>query len=405
MRYLHWIGQIRDLMKAQLLAYCMLTGLLVKAQWQATNNPNTQIQCIAAEGSTVLIGTGGGGVYVSTDNADTWSSPSDCCSDFVFPYIWCTAIEGSEFYAGTTSGLYRSVDGGATWDPINNGLTGADTMVSAILRDDTTLFAALQSGVFRSFDNGANWTNASVGFTGNARALARHGAYLFAGSAGAGVFRSLDNGDNWAAASVGLTNGVVNDFQSVGADLFVATNEGVFRSTDNGDTWTAVNSGILTLTIWDLLLVNGHLYAASMGGGIYVSTDNGASWSTDNAGLTYTSMSSLAAGDTYMYTGVAAMGDVFRHALPAVGLDEGVSGSLIRVYPTLTTGEVIIEDKATPAMDRTVCVIDALGRTLKTIRIGYAQRASLYLDGTAGPYNLEIRSADRRVASYRVVKQ
>ncbi|MFZ1657644.1 MAG: hypothetical protein WAT61_02415 [Flavobacteriales bacterium] len=387
----------------------LLVSFCTNGQWQHTNT-SPQIQTIATQGDTVLAGTAGSGVAVSFDGADSWTSISNW-TEFTDPYIRSLLIDGDDFYAGTLTGLYRSNDGGTQWYLISNGLVGSqhDTAVNDILKDGQYLFLAVISGIYRSADNGANWTSVNSGFSGGAWCLVKHGPYIFVGGSGTGVFRSSTNGDSWTESNLGLTSGNVHDLLSVGNDLFVASDQGVARSSDSGDSWSSVNNGILNTNISKLLTVNGLLIAASSGGGIYLSTNNGANWSTINGGLDNTIMTSLAANDTYVFAGNthngAVAGDVMRQGISMLtGITEYPEASHLRLYPSITASQFTIEDDDPFPSDRSVQVLDPLGRQLKAVHIGRASRATIELEGAAGYYNIIVQSAGRRIASYNVVK-
>ena len=397
-------------MRAKLFLSMLLLPFIAIGQWQHTNNPSSQIQSIATQGDTVLAGTAGSGVVVSFNGADSWTTISNW-TGFTDPYIHSLLIDGDDFYAGTTTGLYRSNDGGAQWNLISNGLVGSqsDTAVNDILKDGQYLFLAVISGVYRSADYGANWIPVNSGFPGSAWCLVKHGPYIFVGGSGTGVFRSSTNGDSWTESNVGLSSGNVRDLLSVGNDLFVASDQGVARSSDSGDSWTSVNNGILNTNISKLLSVNDLLIAASSGGGIYLSTNNGADWSTNNSGLDNTIMTSLAANETYVFAGSshngAVAGDVMRQGISTLtGITEYQEASHIRLYPTITTGRLTIEDDDPFPADRLVQVLDPLGRQLKEVHIGKASRNTIELEGAAGCYIINVQSDGRRIASYNVVK-
>ena len=63
-------------------------------------------------------------------------------------------------YAGTTGGLFKSLDAGANWSAVNSGLT--NTFVLDLAIDPTTpatLYAGTNGGgVFKSLNAGANWS-------------------------------------------------------------------------------------------------------------------------------------------------------------------------------------------------------------------------------------------------------
>jgi photosystem II stability/assembly factor-like uncharacterized protein len=396
-------------MKHYFLLLTLVICSKVIGQWEHTNIPNTQIKCIAVQGDTVLVGTAGCGIHLSFDAADSWYTND--CSGSPFPYIWSVMIDGPDLYAATMSGLYRSSDGGNTWLAISNGLVGGlqDTIVLDVIRDGPYLFAALTTGVFRSSDNGLNWNAVNTGFEGGARTLTKHGSFLFAGSLGAGVFRTADNGNNWTAVNTGLTNALVTDLISVGSELYLSTQYGVFSSSDSGSSWSEITNGMINSHINALLSVNSHLIAASAGGGVYVSTNNGLFWTTYNSGLTNLTMTSLAMNNTYVFAGChhngALPGDVMRQEISMLtSVEELAEPYPISIYPSLTSGQVNIDDRNAGLMDRTVHVLDASGRELKNVRIGKESLSQFSLDGSAGLYIVEVRTAAGRIAYFRVVK-
>src|SRR6187431_3065848 len=57
--------------------------------------------------------------------------------------------------AGDIGTLYRSIDHGQHWTPSGTGLTG---VVAALTANGSTLFAGTSSGVFRSTDGGGTWS-------------------------------------------------------------------------------------------------------------------------------------------------------------------------------------------------------------------------------------------------------
>ena len=84
--------------------------------------------------------------------------------------IYALAIDPAApatLYAGTDSnGVYKSVNGGASWTAVNAGLTNTTVLALAINPSaPATLYAGTFGGVFKSTDGGGSWTAASTGLT------------------------------------------------------------------------------------------------------------------------------------------------------------------------------------------------------------------------------------------------
>jgi hypothetical protein len=174
----------------------------------------------------------------------------------------------------------------------------------------TDLLASTQSGIFVSMDNGASWSPANVGLPKNQSGNYYHascfafsddavnGRNIFVGfGEGGGLFRSTNNGVCWSAAGSGLR---YSDIVSLaiggngtgGSTLFASTyyDAGVFSSTNNGASWRQINVGLTSQVVWSLAMIpNGEggnfLLAGTTGAGIFRSTNDGTSWTEVNSGI------------------------------------------------------------------------------------------------------------------------
>lgn len=183
------------------------------------------------------------------------------------------------------AGLFRSTDGGASWIRLGSGYPAGNTgnaiqfanqWINVIIVDPANsniLYLASTSGCFRSTDGGLNWTQ-GVNSGGDARSLVLDTSspvgsrILHAGISGLGVFRSNDGGQNWTqilsaatpavaaavgAAPAGFSKAIVaiapptSPPNPGGVQVLYVTLEGtggaadpvgVFLSTDQGATWT-----------------------------------------------------------------------------------------------------------------------------------------------------------------------
>src|SRR5690349_11536931 len=236
-------------------------------------------------------GATGGGVWKTTDGGINWESVSDgsvfgtgsvgaiavADSDPNTVYVGMgeSPIRGNVSHG---DGVYKSTDGGKTWKRI--GLE--DTRQIARIRihprnPDVVYVAALghvwgpndQRGVFRSKDGGKTWekvlsrgnkagaidlildpSNANVLYAGFWEVY-RKPWTLESGGPGGGIFKSTDGGDTWneLTKNPGLPKGIVGNIgitvSPANPDrvwaIVEAEDGGVFRSDNGGNTWTKVN--------------------------------------------------------------------------------------------------------------------------------------------------------------------
>ena len=153
---------------------------------------------------------------------------------------------GTSIYAGTTRGVYRSTDGGATWT--TTGTVLASKTVRTVISLGSTLFAAVwNDGVYRSQDNGITWSLVDIvpGSTVERtfRSLSVYGSVIYAGSSEGNLYQS-DNGTSWRrVVSTGNNgqNGVnargIEALSRYGNTIIGAVYNGIAYSHDNGQTW------------------------------------------------------------------------------------------------------------------------------------------------------------------------
>src|SRR5262249_39499944 len=135
----------------------------------------------------------------------------------------------STLYAGTDTGVYKSVDNGVTWQSSSQGLqppAGAyyyGLGVNQLAIDPSnpaTLYALTNFGIFKGPDGAGNWPLANGNLPADVIILAQGisritplavaptasgtGEALYVGTQYQGVFSSLDGGTTWTNASKGL---------------------------------------------------------------------------------------------------------------------------------------------------------------------------------------------------------
>ena len=222
------------------------------------------------------------GVPMAYAGTNVWTPKNDGLYG-AWPNALAISPDGGTVYAGVQGGVYKSTDGGDSWEQILGR-----TVKALIINPQTpsTIYAGTEgNGVYRSMDGGDSWEPINEGLTNlDVRALAIDPiapTTIYAG-AGDGVFKSIDGGDNWEPKNAGLIN---TDIWSLAINpgtpttIFVGTGDGLYRSTDGGDEWTRIGSEIIGWRVKALAIdpqSPSTIYAG--GGGLFKSTDGGDNW-------------------------------------------------------------------------------------------------------------------------------
>ena len=308
---------------------------------------NPEILAIQASANGILAGTGGGGVFKSTDDGSDWLAVSyNLSTSDVQSFL----LNGSSLYAGGTNGMFVSQDFGSTWKPISTGLSSAS--VSSIAQLGGSLLASTNNGVYRSSNDGLLWTPSDSGLNNfNVSALAVIANKLLAGTS-AGIYASTDSGLIWTAADSGLgastpvsdiwvsdsmlitfngsdvfisgDSGVSwNTFKGSGATSFLTygprmvlgTSGGIYVSTDAGGHWNLADSGLYSNNVTSLLRYGNAVFAGTGDGILFVSTDSVKSWNELASGLPLVPVLSLAVAGGDLFAGVSTQG-VWKITIP-----------------------------------------------------------------------------------------
>lgn len=214
---------------------------------------------------------------------------------------FCPGEAGTAF-AGLSSGLLRSTDGGQTWEDALESLELTEPLpVTCVILppvgEDTTgkhVIAGAQGGILRSEDNGQTWRivvfNAPPPTVSDLAASPDYARdqIIFAATVEDGVFISRDGGLHWVAWNFGLLDLnvlclAVSPSFAEDETLYAGTETGIFRSTNGGRAWREVElpfgySAVLALAISPNFAQDGMIYAATEEHGLWLSTDRGETW-------------------------------------------------------------------------------------------------------------------------------
>ncbi len=228
------------------------------------------------------------GVYFSDDRIN-WQNTSLTKSTLGTLYI----NDNNTIYAGGYE-LWRSFDGGITWDSIfYYPWSGISSIIT--LGDSVILLGGMR-GIFRYSESTGEWThlfdthNVEIfyDFARNSEGTLFCGstAYQTTFSPG-GIRRSFDNGLTWEMSNLDyyfVSSLAINSNDEIYAGVrgqYYTGESGVFKSDDGGDTWYKVfNSRLISkldINQYDEISI-GCDDQGPPGGGIFYSSDNGFSW-------------------------------------------------------------------------------------------------------------------------------
>jgi photosystem II stability/assembly factor-like uncharacterized protein len=185
---------------------------------------------------TIYVSTYGGGVFKTTDGGESWGAVNTGLTILYVPSVAIDPEETSVLYATTSEGIFKTSNGGGRWELLAGSPRYGAKVVVAPGQPSTVYSAA--ACVFRSQDGGATWQRASEGLPGGGECLLLPHALaidpsdphtLYIGLFG-GVFRTTNEGDRWTEFNEGLTLPIVFDLAIAagGHSLYAATYGGLF---------------------------------------------------------------------------------------------------------------------------------------------------------------------------------
>ena len=230
----------------------------------------------------IIVAGLAGGLLRSVDDGQHWESiyfsspPSTVSAIVISPDV---INDGLMFAATLDDGVFCSRNHGQDWDAWNFGLLDRAVLSLAISPSfsfDSTLVVGTSSGIFRSTNGGVSWCEVPTP-TGTEVALAlsfssnyKQGSVIYAGTESHGLLRSTDSGFSWARLAENELVGSVTALYSSEENLFAIVDGKVFLSTDDGILFTCLQhkelSGVEASAVYVPIGQKGVLVGLANGG-------------------------------------------------------------------------------------------------------------------------------------------
>jgi hypothetical protein len=229
-----------------------------------------------ASENTLYLGAASGGVWRTTNGGTSWTPVFDAAGTLTIGALLVDPASANTVWVGTGErqsscaryfglGLFRSTDGGATFQARNGAGTTALQLsyVTSIARHPTSASTLLVSGEGFCQADGSKTTG--------------------------GVYRSSDSGATWTRVLGGTGSDVIYHPTTPNVVYAAMSNDGVYKSNDGGVTWALASSGMVTgSAIGRLRLAlapssTQRLYALSSSSRLYRTLDGAATWTLRNS--------------------------------------------------------------------------------------------------------------------------
>ena len=197
---------------------------------------------------------------------------------FVFP-ITDSEQKPTKHKPGVTNIVFKSANGGQTWQDISEGLPenlqgdGADR--DGFFANEAGFFLRVENGIYHSKPNSTAPFWGKEIFPDKQGSIAACKSGLIAYNYDGQFLQKLNGTNVWKPVYTNFQEKEIRTvFETTGGTVFIGCNRGLFRSTNSGKTWKQVQTGGWAMKLVEL---NGVLVATNQSG-IIRSTDAGENW-------------------------------------------------------------------------------------------------------------------------------
>lgn len=296
------------------------------------------IAIVEDDHDTMYAGSCTGGIFKTSNGGETWIPVSDDFDHLPIAHILINPQDSNDILVATGdpqisgmphpgNGIYRSFDGGETWEQLGLEMGGVISKLALHPEDPSIIYAGVMGipyepsndrGLYRTTDGGDTWeqvlfiaedagvtdlkinpTNPDTLFAAGWNRIRNNQLSLITGPASR-IYRSTDGGDTWETLMNGLPQ---EDLCRIGLEMsandpstlwaiIIGQNfetHGIYKTTDSGDNWEQLytaQSGLLDGALggfgWYFAKIRVNPWNENeisvLGVDLWTSFDNGANW-------------------------------------------------------------------------------------------------------------------------------
>jgi len=208
----------------------------------------------------IFVGAACGGIWQSTNGGQSWFTSSDQLASISIADLAINPVQPNIMYAATgdgngyiaglgyfwggtySAGVMKSIDGGMTWNP--SGLQFAQTQSQIVHRilvhplQPNILIASTVSGIYRSINAGASWTTVNAGHFYDLEFNTNNPDIIYA-AGNSRIYRSTNAGNTFLSYSNTIGLGGRISLAVTPADSTV-----LYAYTEDRQFYRSVNSGL-----------------------------------------------------------------------------------------------------------------------------------------------------------------
>jgi photosystem II stability/assembly factor-like uncharacterized protein len=247
-----------------------------------------------------------GDLYRSRDGGKTWQTLPGMHGKSIRAFS-LAASDPSIMVAGALDGVYRSKDGGDTWERISSAAQSEIKNIESIAIDPknpNAVYAGTWHLAWKTDDGGQNWHHINKGMIDDSDVFSiivdqSNPSVVFA-SACSGIYRSETGGDLFQKIqgipfSARRTRVLKQDPSAPGT-VYAGTTEGLWKTMDSGKTWKRVSDSEIVVN--DVLIDprnSSRVLLATDRSGVLASDDGARTFTASNHGYTHRYVTSIVA--------------------------------------------------------------------------------------------------------------